>query len=620
MFAGFFVMSCASHEPDVVYKDLGEIARNNATFSASLTPGAEGSSCVEDGVFTNCFTGDAGAAGVGECKQGKQYCIGGKRTACEGSVTPTTEICDGKDNDCDAKTDEDAAGVTMSMSCYDGPSGVQGIGECKSGTSTCTAGTWGSCVGSGTPSPETCDGKDNDCDAVTDENQAGTALTQSCYGGNMANSGVGECKTGLQTCSAGTFGTCLGWVAPNVELCDAKDNDCDASTDEDFADLSSSCSTGVGACMKSGSKVCKADGTGTMCNAVAGSPVAEMCNGLDDDCDSLSDEGTDGGALTGSCYTGPAVAEDVGECKSGTWTCSAGMWGSCVGSVLPLPETCDGKDNDCDNWKDENATNDGPMTKSCTNVPEDNVGLGACKGGMQVCFNGAFSGSCWGDTMPVTEVCSDNVDNDCNGQIDTDCNYMDACEDEDGDGYGYFCEKGWDCDDDDKFVNPAAPEWNDDMTDNNCDGIVDETTGFDQDPGNLLVIVNSTGTCPLSDYYVMSNFEGVETPTVKQFNAWQGDAFADTWWYEATGVTSGSYWLNVEFDNNGSAGGGMNADPTYVFWNTDMDPDQVSTMDCVTVDVYWQGMWVTCTSTETPSATYPFPKANLVCNLSSPPT
>jgi hypothetical protein len=68
----------------------------------------------------------------------------------------------------------------------------------------------------------------------------------------------------------------------------------------------------------------------------------ETCDGVDNDCDGHVDQG-----LTRACGT------DVGECIAGTQTCSAGDWGSCVGSVAPVPESCDRLDDDCDGSVDE---------------------------------------------------------------------------------------------------------------------------------------------------------------------------------------------------------------------------------------------------------------------------
>ena len=57
-----------------------------------------------------------------------------------------------------------------------------------------------------------CDALDNNCNSQTDEN-----VTQACYIGPAGTSGVGICKPGVKTCSAGVFGSCVGQVLPAVE-------------------------------------------------------------------------------------------------------------------------------------------------------------------------------------------------------------------------------------------------------------------------------------------------------------------------------------------------------------------------------------------------------------------
>ena len=48
------------------------------------------------------------------------------------------------------------------------------------------------------------------------------------------------------------------------------------------------------------------------------------------------------------CYTGPQGTDDVGACKSGLETCLvSGLFGSCVGEVLPSNICVEGVDSDC---------------------------------------------------------------------------------------------------------------------------------------------------------------------------------------------------------------------------------------------------------------------------------
>ena len=82
---------------------------------------------------------------------------------------------------------------------------------------------------------------------------------------------------------------------PNVnpgktEICDGKDNNCNGQIDEGF-NVGQSCTVGVGECARTGQYVCKADGTGTQCNATPGTPTAEICDGKDNNCNGQIDEG-----------------------------------------------------------------------------------------------------------------------------------------------------------------------------------------------------------------------------------------------------------------------------------------------------------------------------------------
>ncbi len=84
--------------------------------------------------------------------------------------------CDGEDNDCDGQVDE-------ACECRPGESRPCGsdTGECRAGQERCESGLYGACDGRG-PAEEDCNGRDDDCDDRTDED-ARCGNEEACRGG-----------------------------------------------------------------------------------------------------------------------------------------------------------------------------------------------------------------------------------------------------------------------------------------------------------------------------------------------------------------------------------------------------------------------------------------------------
>jgi hypothetical protein len=339
---------------------------------------------------------DDGAFGVGQqcgvntppCTPGATACVNGA-IVCQGGNGPQAEVCDGIDNDCDGAIDDaPLADAAASPGCWTNPGACCSqpnvalpplewcpptganctdagtlVAPCNTGTLVCNGGAGWICQGPVGPNPEVCDGLDNDCNGGIDD---GGPLPLE---GQVCGIATPPCMAGLTACVAGTI-DCVGDVGPSQEVCDAVDNDCDGMVDENIPNMGT-CNVSFDMMLfpnsNSANLPCQ---PGLLeCNPVTGmfecqggvGPLAEVCDGIDNDCDTSIDEaGAAPDGIDGSANPFPPPAANIGDmcglaagaCDPGNYACLSGIF-ACLGGQGPVTETCDCEDNDCDGISDE---------------------------------------------------------------------------------------------------------------------------------------------------------------------------------------------------------------------------------------------------------------------------
>ncbi len=163
--------------------------------------------------------------------------------------------------------------------------------------------------------------------------------------------GRGICRRGTQVCNEmGRWNDCVGQVDPRPggEVCNNLDDNCDGIVDNLYREC------GNGPC-RVRRLICVL-GREVMCEQNAAMRRSELCNGADDDCDGFIDEREDNtGNLAETCFTYPPQFNGVGICASGTRICADAGWSPCD-DTIPQPELCNGLDDDCDGMTDNNCT------------------------------------------------------------------------------------------------------------------------------------------------------------------------------------------------------------------------------------------------------------------------
>ncbi len=390
----------------------------------------------------------------------------------DGGVRPDAlEVCNGIDDDCDGQRDDDDSSVDLSTgSTFYEDDDADGFGDPLDDLEACAQPAGTSRDGtdcddrSGAVNPsaaEVCNGDDDDCDGLADDDDPDLVLsTGLVWYRDLDGDGFGDPGTARRAC-----------VAPVGFVADSRD--CDDRS------------------------------------AAVRPTAAEVCNGIDDDCDAQIDDADGSLALssTASWYA-DTDGDGFGSTAALSRTCvapagSVSASGDCNDSAAAVnpaaAEQCNGIDDDCDSQIDDADSSLALASTTTWYRDADGDSFGSPSTTTRTCVvpSGFVAGATDCDDAraavnpAAAELCN-SIDDDCDSQIDDADSSLALASattwyrDADGDAYGSasvssrsclvtsgYVASATDCNDTNAAVNPAAAERCNSI-DDDCDSQIDD--------------------------------------------------------------------------------------------------------------------------------------------------
>ncbi|MFO0558778.1 MAG: MopE-related protein [Polyangiales bacterium] len=151
--------------------------------------------------------------------------------------------------------------------------------------------------------------------------------------------------------------------------------------------------------------------------------ASDLCNGVDDDCDPMTLDGTNDLRIDAVC----SMTGGVGRCSTGRNVCEP-MTGLRCAPTVAVREMCNAEDDDCDGMRDESL---------CVDSTIDPLGRQTAPSGFGVCIAGnrCQIGVC----VPGRASCDNDATNGCETDLRADANHCGACG---ASCYGEACVNG----------------------------------------------------------------------------------------------------------------------------------------------------------------------------------